>query len=581
MLKNLKIGTRLSLAFGLLLALLAAMAGIAAWQMERLSANTTYFVENLVPSYETEHRMALALAEVRRQQFQHVASNTVAEMTQIEADMAANRKVIGDGFEKYAKDLVSDDQDKRDMDQARAAVAVLDKDWEELKPVSRSTATDPSKTEVANQMLLGASARDYAAAQTAIAKWWDYNVKLSADQATVSVATYANAKLTLFGLVAAALLLGVGAAVVITRSIAAPLRVALDVARAVSEGDLTMQVAVEGSDETAQLLQALGRMKDNLGNIVGGVRRNAEGVATASAQIASGNQDLSQRTEEQASALEETAASMEQLSSTVKQNAENAQQANQLALGASTVAKKGGAVVAQVVETMKGINDSSKKIADIISVIDGIAFQTNILALNAAVEAARAGEQGRGFAVVASEVRNLAGRSADAAKEIKSLITASVERVEQGSSLVNEAGATMTEVVTSIGRVTDIMGEISAASSEQSAGVAQVGQAVSQMDQVTQQNSALVEESAAAAESLKVQARYLVEAVSVFKLVSSTMSMSSMSLGASPVPKSQDRTASVASVARPSTIKRPDLRTAAPSKAAAATSNEAVEWESF
>ena len=227
---------------------------------------------------------------------------------------------------------------------------------------------------------------------------------------------------------------------------------------------------------------------------------------------------MSQRTEQQSAALEKTAASMEQLSSTVKQNADNAKQANQLALCASTVAIKGGEVVGQVVQTMKGINDSSKKIADIISVIDGIAFQTNILALNAAVEAARAGEQGRGFAVVASEVRSLAGRSADAAKEIKSLINASVERVEQGTALVDQAGTTMTEVVSSIKRVTDIMGEISSASVEQSAGVAQVGEAITQMDQATQQSAALVEESAAAAESLKVQAQQLVQAVAVFKL---------------------------------------------------------------
>jgi len=259
-------------------------------------------------------------------------------------------------------------------------------------------------------------------------------------------------------------------------------------------------------------------MQAQLSRIVGAVRQSADNISTASNEVAQGNNDLSARTEEQASALEETAASMEELSSTVKQNADNAKQANQLALGASTVAIKGGEVVSQVVTTMKGINDSSKKIADIISVIDGIAFQTNILALNAAVEAARAGEQGRGFAVVASEVRSLAGRSADAAKEIKTLITASVERVEQGTALVDQAGTKMSEVVDAIKRVTDIMGEISAASQEQSAGVAQVGEAVTQMDQATQQNAALVEESAAAAESLKAQAQQLVSAVSVFKL---------------------------------------------------------------
>jgi methyl-accepting chemotaxis protein len=292
----------------------------------------------------------------------------------------------------------------------------------------------------------------------------------------------------------------------------------LSAAERVRDGDFTQAIRDDSRDEFSPLLQAMQAMQSALARIVGDVRGNADGVATASAQIAQGNLDLSQRTEEQASALEETAASMEQLNSTVKQNADNARQANQLALGASTVAMQGGDVVGQVVETMKGINDSSKKIADIISVIDGIAFQTNILALNAAVEAARAGEQGRGFAVVAGEVRNLAQRSAEAAKEIKSLITASVERVGQGTALVDRAGTTMTEVVSSIKRVTDIMGEISAASSEQSQGVAQVGEAITQMDQVTQQNAALVEESAAAAESLKTQAEQLVQAVAVFKL---------------------------------------------------------------
>jgi methyl-accepting chemotaxis protein len=266
------------------------------------------------------------------------------------------------------------------------------------------------------------------------------------------------------------------------------------------------------------MLAAMSRMQSSFSAIVRGVQANAEQVATASAQIAQGNNDLSGRTEQQASALEETAASMEELSATVRQNADNAKQANQLAQSASTVAVLGGDVVAQVVDTMKGINESSKKIADIISVIDGIAFQTNILALNAAVEAARAGEQGRGFAVVASEVRSLAGRSADAAKEIKSLIITSVERVEHGTTLVDKAGATMSEVVSSIKRVTDIMGEIRAASVEQSSGVAQVGEAVTQMDHATQQNAALVEESAAAAESLKGQAQQLVQAVAVFKL---------------------------------------------------------------
>ena len=324
---------------------------------------------------------------------------------------------------------------------------------------------------------------------------------------------YLTAALLLFGLISAVLL-----AVAFVRSITGPIREAVCVATAVAEGDLGVAVEVRGSNELGQLMQALSGMRDHLAKVVTQVRQGSEGVATASAEIASGNHDLSARTESQASSLEETAASMEELSSTVNQNADSARQANQLAASASSVAVRGGEVVAQVVDTMKGINDASRKIAEIISVIDGIAFQTNILALNAAVEAARAGEQGRGFAVVASEVRSLAGRSAEAAKEIKVLINASVERVERGTSLVDQAGSTMTEVVSSIKRVTDLMGEISAASTEQSLGVSQVGEAVSQMDQVTQQNAALVEEMAAAASGLQSQAQDLVKVVAVFKL---------------------------------------------------------------
>ena len=292
---------------------------------------------------------------------------------------------------------------------------------------------------------------------------------------------------------------------------------AAELARSVAEGDLSRRIHLKAGDSTSLMAQ-LSAMQNSLAEVVGNVRQGSEGVTTASSEIAQGNHDLSARTESQASSLEQTASSMEQLSSAVKQNADSARQANQLALNASTVAVKGGRVVAQVVDTMKGINDASRKISEIISVIDGIAFQTNILALNAAVEAARAGEQGRGFAVVASEVRSLAGRSAEAAKEIKNLINASVERVEQGTALVDQAGTTMTEVVDSIRRVTDIMGEISAASDEQASGVAQVGGAVTHMDQVTQQNAALVEEMAAAASSLKSQAQELVQTVAVFKL---------------------------------------------------------------
>ncbi|WP_151638260.1 methyl-accepting chemotaxis protein [Noviherbaspirillum aerium] len=317
----------------------------------------------------------------------------------------------------------------------------------------------------------------------------------------------------LFGVVLAAL---VGAWLV--QAITKPLNVAVKVAAGVADGDLTQQIEVRSNDETGQLMRALKNMNDSLVQIVSQVRTSTETIGTASTEIAAGNQDLSARTEQQASSLEETASSLEELTSTVKQNADNARQADQLAQSASEVANRGGMVVSQVVETMGSINESSKKISDIISVIDGIAFQTNILALNAAVEAARAGEQGRGFAVVASEVRNLAQRSAAAAKEIKSLIDDSVQKVDAGSRLVGQAGSTMNEIVQSIQRVTDIMGEITAATQEQTSGLDQINQAVSQMDQVTQQNAALVEEAAAAAESMREQAGGLAQAVGVFKL---------------------------------------------------------------
>ena len=327
-------------------------------------------------------------------------------------------------------------------------------------------------------------------------------------------------------------------------------------AERVAQGDLSQPIHVRANDRTSLMAQ-LQHMQGSLADVVANVRQGAEGVATASAQISQGNHDLSGRTESQASALEQTAASMEQLNSTVLQNAENARNATELARSASSVANQGGAAVARVIDTMKGINDSSRKIADIIAVIDGIAFQTNILALNAAVEAARAGEQGRGFAVVASEVRSLAGRSAEAAKEIRTLIDTSVSRVEVGAAQVDEAGHTMAEVVKSIQQVANLMGEISAASSEQSAGVGQVGEAIVQMDQVTQQNAALVEEMAAAASSLQTQAQELVQTVAVFNLGSGGAARARSSASSSAKPYTA-----------PSSAKRPAI--AAPAKRAVA-----------
>ncbi|WP_200232377.1 methyl-accepting chemotaxis protein, partial [Rubrivivax gelatinosus] len=432
MLTKLKIGQRLALAFGLLLALLCAMAAVAAFQMSRLADNARYYTINLVPSYETEHAVSLALGDLRRLENRHILLNDPAHMDQVEAKLAEQNKLISTLLDKYEKDLVSDDRDRQLLGDVRKAVGAYDATWTNLKQLSRATVTDPSKTQEATKYLVGPSATAYDVAHAAIGAWWDYNVKLSQEQTTTAEATYSSAKLVLGTMVLVALGLGIGAAVLITRSIVRPIRRAVDVAAAVAQGDLSQRIEAEGRDETGDLMRSLGQMNDSLNRIVSQVRAGSDSIATGSSQIASGNADLSQRTEEQASNLQQTAASMEQLSSTVKQNAETAKEANRMAGAASDAAAQGGALVGTVVTTMQDIAQSSRKIAEIIGTIDGIAFQTNILALNAAVEAARAGEQGRGFAVVASEVRNLASRSAEAAKEIKSLIGASVEKVEIG-----------------------------------------------------------------------------------------------------------------------------------------------------
>jgi methyl-accepting chemotaxis protein len=438
---------------------------------------------------------------------------------------------------------------------------------------------DEGKRDEAEALVFGQLRTNFEALNKATNLLLERQRQLVKDGTEHAAATATNATTWTLVLMVSGVLAGALLAYWVTRSITRPVNEAVAVAQRVADGDLATPIDVSSKDETGLLLQALKDMQDSLANVVGTVRTGAEGVATASAQIASGNNDLSQRTEEQASALQQTAASMEQLGSTVKQNSDGARQANQLAQSASAVAVKGGEVVAQVVETMKGINDSSRKIADIISVIDGIAFQTNILALNAAVEAARAGEQGRGFAVVASEVRSLAGRSAEAAKEIKQLINASVERVEQGTLLVDQAGATMTEVVGSIRRVTDMMGEISAASAEQSQGVEQIGEAVTQMDTVTQQNAALVEEMAAAASSLQSQAQDLVGTVAIFTLGTEGVARTRVKPAAIPV-RAQPP------VSKPSNVAQRKLTTPAKAFAprlatAAAMADGDANWESF
>ncbi len=510
-----KVRTRLAMGFGAVCALLLVIVLVGLYSMSRIESGVATIVDDRMPKIEAA-KTILTQTDVIAIALRDMMLNTdEADRQKQREAMAQARVVAGKSVQLLddsvvlpkGKELLNEVKDKRGkyIPVQDALIALI---------------TDGKAEEA--QAFLGAQLRPALAAYreslTAMIAF-----QTEAMDATVKegAATYAQARAIMIGLGLLALALAAVVGTLITRSLLQELGgepgEASDLARAVAQGDFTHAVAVKAGD-TQSLMASLVGMQGNLAQIVTTVRHGSEGVATASAEIAQGNNDLSARTEQQASALEETAASMEELSATVKQNADSARQANQLAQSASTVAVQGGAVVNQVVETMKGINESSRKISDIIQVIDGIAFQTNILALNAAVEAARAGEQGRGFAVVASEVRSLAGRSADAAKEIKNLINASVERVEHGSALVDQAGTTMTEVVDSIRRVTDLMGEISAASNEQASGVAQVGEAVVQMDQATQQNAALVEEMAAAASSLKGQASELVQAVAFFKL---------------------------------------------------------------
>ena len=578
---NMKVSTRLTAGFGIVLALLIAVAVLAITRISSINTTTTHIVS------ERYSRVKLAI-DIRNQANaqahslsdaiigSHDPEEVKSSLDKLEVSIKANRE-LREALKARVVSRKGAELMQELNDHANAYGAARSKVIQLVQQDKPDEAGVVLLKEVRPLFV------KFVDAAQAVVDQQDTAMTTDATQAEADGQTAIVYTLILASIAAIA---SIAIGVLITRSITRPLGAAVQVATNVAAGDLTTRIEVNTTDETGQLLQALKDMQNGLIEVVGQVRGGSESVASASAQIASGNADLSGRTEEQASALEETAASMEELSSTVKQNADNARQANQLAQSASTVAIKGGDVVSQVVETMKGINDSSKRIADIISVIDGIAFQTNILALNAAVEAARAGEQGRGFAVVATEVRSLAGRSADAAKEIKTLINASVERVEQGTVLVDEAGATMSEVVASIKRVTDIMGEISAASNEQSLGVSQVGEAVVQMDQTTQQNAALVEEMSAAADSLKSQANELVQVVSVFKLDQSTTYRAPSSRAPAPkavaFAKPAPGLASKPGAAKSSKplLSSPKLERSAGTQAQS-KSNDAGDWESF
>ena len=509
--KNLNIGVRLGGAFAVILSLMVLMLGIALWQLDRIAQSREVMAA-------TSHKAMLAM-EWR----QGVATNAVSTVAKFKSTTQADEvyhenamKTVSANVSRLQKELeglVSSPQGKALLSavgEQRKTYSTVRSDGFKLKA---ALGADNSQVMAYFDNKVVPEMRTYLDTVEKVAAF-QRGLFDEANRNIAAVTSSAQQMLVTLGVLALAS--GAVLAWLLTRGITHPLARAVTLARQVASGDLTAAITVDSRDEVGDLMGALKVMNDNLFKTVTQVRAGTETIVTASQQIASGNLDLSSRTEEQASSLEETASSMEELTSTVRQNADNANQANTLAKNASLIATRGGEVVSQVVATMASINESSKKIADIIGVIDGIAFQTNILALNAAVEAARAGEQGRGFAVVASEVRNLAQRSAGAAKEIRTLIGDSVGKVEIGGRLVDEAGQTMQEIVQGIARVTDIMSEIASASAEQTVGIEQVNEAITQMDSVTQQNAALVEEAAAAASSLEEQAAALAALVSVF-----------------------------------------------------------------
>jgi methyl-accepting chemotaxis protein len=509
---NISIGKRLALGFAVILAFAMLITAIGIWRLQQVADATRDMMETPLAKERMISDWSSKIDSAIRRTTA-IARSSDASLADYFAEEAKASSAVSADLQKKIGELIETDEEKALFDKIMGLRKVYLSSRDEVAKLKAAGDLEKA-SEVFGKVYKPGSA-SYLEQVQALLKMQRAHIDSIARHIDEVAATSRTLLLVLAGVVLA---FGALCAWLLTTGITVPLQKAVEAARRVAAGDLTGQIEISATDETGQLLYALKDMNQSLLNIVLEVRNGTDSIATSSSEIAAGNQDLSSRTEQQAASLEETASSMEELTSTVKNNADNARQANQLADAAASVAVKGGSVVSEVVGTMESINASSRKIVDIIAVIDGIAFQTNILALNAAVEAARAGEQGRGFAVVASEVRNLAQRSAAAAKEIKELIGDSVEKVNQGSKLVGEAGSTMEEIVASVQRVTDIISEITAASSEQSVGIEEVYKAIGQMDQVTQQNAALVEEAAAAAESMQQQSAGLAQVVSVFKV---------------------------------------------------------------
>jgi len=548
---------------------LAALTGFSIYEMERVYTAASYATVNTVPSLLTLHQAVTPFANIRVAVWQHLASRDAAAHDKLEADIKVARAAIGQALDKYEKEYLSDEQDKALLATDRGVLLRYDGMRDKVLALSKAGDLDAARA------LLMANQPIIKEVVDALAAHYSYNEKLGNMGAAEGTTVAANARWISVSVALTVMALVASMGLLLARRIGASLASAIDVAHTIAGGDLSVQISATSKDEVGQLMTALGEMSESLVRIVAEVRSGTETISTASSEIAAGNLDLSARTEQQAGSLEETASAMEELTATVRQNSDNARQAKQMAVSASDKAVRGGEVMGDVIRTMEAIDSASNKIADIISVIDGIAFQTNILALNAAVEAARAGEQGRGFAVVATEVRNLAHRSAAAAKEIKALINDSAEQVEQGGKLVQQAGAAMSEVVDTVRSVTDIVSEISAASAEQSTGIDEINRAITQMDEVTQQNAALVEEAAAASQSLQEQASKLASVVGAFKLAHGQANAAQHSTPARNVPAAQRPAPRKAA-----TLKLVAQRDPAPARSTASTS-AGGDWEEF